>query len=230
LQAIVATLSTGPVAIGDEIGSSDIDLIMSTTRADGQLLKPDIPAMVIDKVFLQFGNSSTTPLVSPIQVWSSETTIEGYTWTFLLAINLAAPFTVYPSDLGLSGTSLVTLYPGFSEGEAFSSSNPINLDAMTPNTTVPFKYMMICPLLSNNWFIVGEYEKIVPVSNARISDLVVHPDGVDLVLAGAPSEVVNMRFVNANFQIFTGTCTISSSGICFMTCGNISGEYQCTSK
>jgi hypothetical protein len=60
LQALVATLSTGPVGIGDSIGGTNASLVMMTCRAgDGLLLKPDRPAQLMDLAFrlAAFGGS-----------------------------------------------------------------------------------------------------------------------------------------------------------------------------
>ena len=48
LQAVVATLSTGPVGPSDKIGCSDAKLIMRSVNSDGLILKPDRPARAID--------------------------------------------------------------------------------------------------------------------------------------------------------------------------------------
>ena len=48
LQAVVATLSTGPVGPSDKIGCSDAKLIMKSVNKDGLILKPDRPARAID--------------------------------------------------------------------------------------------------------------------------------------------------------------------------------------
>lgn len=53
LQAMVATLSAGPVQVGDGLGFSDRKLILRSCRSDGKLLHPFEPAMPIDAQMLQ---------------------------------------------------------------------------------------------------------------------------------------------------------------------------------
>ena len=49
VEALLAALSAGPVGIGDPIGDADVDLIRRTCRADGVLVRPDVPVAAIDR-------------------------------------------------------------------------------------------------------------------------------------------------------------------------------------
>jgi len=48
LHTLVAALSAGPVAPSDKMGYPNLKILMQATRADGVLLKPDIPARTMD--------------------------------------------------------------------------------------------------------------------------------------------------------------------------------------
>ena len=62
LQAVVSTLSTGPVAISDQIGKSDRALILRSCAADGTLLQPDRPATRTDAtLYRDAGLKATGP-------------------------------------------------------------------------------------------------------------------------------------------------------------------------
>ena len=43
VEALLAALSAGPVGVGDRIGEADVELIRRTCRADGVLVRPDVP-------------------------------------------------------------------------------------------------------------------------------------------------------------------------------------------
>ena len=45
-QLVVAVLTTGPVGIGDELGRTDLDMLMPALRNDSTVLKPAHPAIV----------------------------------------------------------------------------------------------------------------------------------------------------------------------------------------
>lgn len=53
LHAVVATLSTGPVQVGDGIGFTDSDIVLRTCMKNGRLLNPTLPATPIDSQFYQ---------------------------------------------------------------------------------------------------------------------------------------------------------------------------------
>ena len=54
LQSVVQALSTGPVAVGDQVGYSNRSLIMRACDMAGQLLTPDFPARELDAHFAHF--------------------------------------------------------------------------------------------------------------------------------------------------------------------------------
>lgn len=49
LEALVATLSTGPVGPGDKINGTNVNLLMRCCDGNGRLLKPSFPAVAIDR-------------------------------------------------------------------------------------------------------------------------------------------------------------------------------------
>ena len=49
VEALLSALSAGPVGIGDRIGEADIELIRRTCRADGVLVRPDVPVAAVDR-------------------------------------------------------------------------------------------------------------------------------------------------------------------------------------
>jgi len=49
VEALLAALSAGPVGIGDALGDADVGLIRRTCRADGVLVRPDVPVAATDR-------------------------------------------------------------------------------------------------------------------------------------------------------------------------------------
>jgi hypothetical protein len=49
---VVATLSAGPVGVGDPLGQTNAKNLFSAIRADGVLLKPDKPLLPIDAMYV----------------------------------------------------------------------------------------------------------------------------------------------------------------------------------
>src|SRR5258708_16546520 len=63
VEALLAALSAGPVGVGDRIGEADVELIRRTCRADGVLVRPDVPIAAIDGASFSPPFCSAHPLV-----------------------------------------------------------------------------------------------------------------------------------------------------------------------
>ena len=50
-ESLLAALSGGPVGIGDQLGHTRRELVLRTCRADGVLVKPDLPLAALDRCF-----------------------------------------------------------------------------------------------------------------------------------------------------------------------------------
>ena len=57
LGAVISTLSTGPIGIGDPAGKSNASLLFSTAAKNGVILKPSLPATPID-IFFYYGDNA----------------------------------------------------------------------------------------------------------------------------------------------------------------------------
>ena len=67
-EALLAALSAGPVGIGDQLGHTRRELVLRTCRADGVLVKPDLPVAALDRCFRGHGYFGAEPLVA--ETWS----------------------------------------------------------------------------------------------------------------------------------------------------------------
>ena len=61
---IVSVLSGGPVGTGDAIGTEDKANIMKACRADGVIVKPDVPLLPIDQNYVQMARQQHTPVIA----------------------------------------------------------------------------------------------------------------------------------------------------------------------
>lgn len=109
LQALVAALSAGPIALGDGIGDTDVDLVLRTCRSDGILLKPERPIFPIASWWV--GNAlgsgdGPTPRGAALNTHSGSaevgytyTELNGLRWYFVLGVGLDKAFHLTPSDV-----------------------------------------------------------------------------------------------------------------------------------
>lgn len=119
LNALVATLSTGPVSIADKAGTTNKTLVQRCVRADGRILQPDKPVTSVDSMFAQaftannnrFGGYSgsksrvrTTPQPHNVpnklgaQVWATTVSIEDRVWHYVLSIDVGIPWHIHGND------------------------------------------------------------------------------------------------------------------------------------
>jgi hypothetical protein len=63
-ELILATLSAGPVGVGDALGQIDASNLKRAMRTDSVLLKPDVPAEPIDASLIADAKGSSAPMVA----------------------------------------------------------------------------------------------------------------------------------------------------------------------
>ena len=95
LEALVATLSTGPVGFSDALGFNNASLIKSTCASDGLILKPSLPLAAIDRSFCRIkdspaagcGGQGQPPLPPHSQIWATHTAVCDHVWWFAVGIS-----------------------------------------------------------------------------------------------------------------------------------------------
>lgn len=86
LEAALAALSGGPVAIGDRIGRTDKNVVRRTCRVDGTIIKPDMPLAALNR------SLSAAPDASPL-IWADTTCCAGG-WRYILVVHAGHKSTV----------------------------------------------------------------------------------------------------------------------------------------
>jgi len=209
LQALVLSLSNGPYAFSDQIGKSDVALIMRCCNADGLVLRPDEPAMEIDKYFLNAAGLDTSGnvLSGGGEVWSTTSVIgnsEYLRYYYVFSVNLKASFKLYPSYIARSEggrTQAVDNWIAFetnstSSYKLFNETSPLTLDVSNKYT---FEYYTFIPLLSTDtdgYYLQGEVNKWISVSGHRFKEIIYEDSGeVYVRMQGAVGETVDVAFV-----------------------------------
>ena len=84
VEALLSALSTGPVGIGDPLGRADRGIVMRTCRADGVLVRPDVPLAAIDRCFAEHPVARAVPLVA-----EAFTDHPAGRWTYAVTLNVS---------------------------------------------------------------------------------------------------------------------------------------------
>lgn len=92
----------------------------------------------------------------------------------------------------------------------FGSSTPLNIDQCGKSD---FQYWVIAPYFPNGFALLGELNKITPVSAARFSDITVTDSDVTMKVNGVPKESVPVTLYDMkNKKSMVVTCTIGDAG------------------
>jgi hypothetical protein len=110
---LLATLTAGPVGVGDAIGALNKDNLMRAARPDGVIVKPDAPITPTDATYI--GDAAGQ---QPAMVAATHTDHDGlrhaYVYAYARAVPLPTPDTVYQAeDATLSGPVIATDHSGY---------------------------------------------------------------------------------------------------------------------
>jgi hypothetical protein len=90
-------MSGGPVGIGDRIGRTNPDIARRTCEDGGSLRQPDVPIGLIEDCLFD------SPERGERLAWvTASATVDGASWTYVVALNTAIQPTVVTDALALS--------------------------------------------------------------------------------------------------------------------------------
>ncbi|XP_062608013.1 uncharacterized protein LOC134269826, partial [Saccostrea cucullata] len=216
LEALISTLSAGPVGPGDQINNSDVELIMRCCDGNGRLLKPSRPATAIDKQIIKAAIPSADGPVG--EVWTSYTTIVSdrpRDFGILMATNLSSPYTVRNSDTGFPDSLRSALVFPFGLPEMwqpFDDDHPLVLDNCTREDFCLYLFSARETGLNGTDIVIfGEISKWVPMSPERVTNIVHAEINMRVGIRGKPGETVTMAFL-VNNSTRRSSCQIDTSG------------------
>ena len=182
VEALLSALSTGPVGLGDAIGTTDVAVAARTCRADGTIVRPDVPIAAVDACFRQHAVARPVPLVA-----ECHTDHPAGRWLQVFCAN------TYRGDETISGTADL--------GPAWPAGPVVALDLRTGAITRPtsgwpvtlepadWSHHLLAPLLPGALAVFGDVSKHAPVGRARISSIVAHDGGIEVSVAGQGEDV-----------------------------------------
>jgi hypothetical protein len=159
---LLSTLSAGMVGVGDPIGAESKTNLFQTVRADGMIVKPDVPIVPIDAMYAQDAQALLTPMVA-----STYTDFGGgmkalYVFAYARGTNTTATFN--PSSLGLSGN--VYVYNYFTgSGTVVQAGNNFS------DTVGSGSYYIVVPIGQSGIGFLGDAGKFVSLGKKRITQL-----------------------------------------------------------
>lgn len=218
---LAAALSGGPTSFSDAVGAENSTLIRAVCRSDGIILRSSRTFTALDAEFnsIIFGSWSgrddnvarlhaakddqSLPNGNLGEISSSVSIIGGvFTFYLVTAAELMEPFSLEPSDFAISSTDVPNLVAYSWDLNTFSPSLPSPAFSPTTELVTGHAYTdvpaltIIAPRIisgSNQWVVLGESGKLVPVSPQRICSIDADTDGgIVLTLLGGGNEPVMM--------------------------------------
>ena len=166
--------------------------------------------------------------------------IDGFTWYYIFAAELRAPYSLFTNELPPShstfpATSFLTTTIAFqytldrrvTKMVGFSEDNKLDIAQCDKSD---FQYWVIAPFLLNynKVILLGELTKIIPVSETQYR-FISYSDTLMLRVSGAPNEVVMTSFYYLyTDNIKTVSCLIGTTGINLLSIGGDPKLASCT--
>lgn len=188
-EALLSALSTGPVGLGDRAGRCDTDLVMATCRADGALIKPDVPIAATASSIV--ANPAFNPSLLIAECHSDH---GAGRWTYVSAMHAtptdeAITGTIRLGDLGEAGpTGDVVCWDWRNRTAVRMPSSAAYTVTLSREDWV---HLVLAPVLKGDLAVIGDVSKFASAGDARIQ---VDPspsddNGLRLVVKGAGESV-----------------------------------------
>jgi hypothetical protein len=159
---LLATLSAGPVGIGDRIGTMNTGNLLRSIRRDGVIVKPDVPLTPLDGSFLSDSQNLLAPIVS--STYSDFGGLKAYyLFAFPQGSNTQAVFRL--SDLGV--TQPVYLY-NYANGTG-RIVEP--WEVLNESIDGAWIYQVAAPIGSSGIAVIGDTGQFVTLGKKRVTQL-----------------------------------------------------------
>jgi hypothetical protein len=179
---LLSTLSAGMVGIGDALNSANKANLLRAMRADGIIVKPDLPIVQIDRTIVDEARAVAAPTIA-----TTSSSHPGGKTTYLFAFtdvgSIAAGFR--PAELGYTTDVYV-----YDVNRAVGRVAPVA--AMYSDTITDTAYYVVAPIGRSGMAFLGDAGKFASVGKQRISTW--SDDGtLRATVTFAPGETVTLH-------------------------------------
>jgi hypothetical protein len=194
-ESLLAALSGGPVGIGDQLGHTRSELVLRTCRADGVLVKPDLPIAALDRCFRGHGYFGAEPLVAE----TSSAHPAGRS-VYLVSMNASHAskqsgeplrFRVDFADLGAARPPGPVVLYDWRSGRFERLPADGGFDEVLGYQE--FGYRVLCPLLPGDVALFGDVAKYATLGDRRIFGVEIRDGELRFDVLGTPGERVNVE-------------------------------------
>ena len=156
---LIATLSAGPVGIGDAIGAIHGVNLKRAVRKDGVIVKPDVPLAPIEASFLSMAHAVDTPQIAA--TYSDFGALRtNYVFAYTQGSNTAVK--LRPSEVGAAGAVYVYDY-ATGKGQAIDAA-----DTVSGNIPGDAMYAVVAPIGPSGMAVIGDADQFVTMGKKRV--------------------------------------------------------------
>jgi hypothetical protein len=161
-QLMLATLSAGPVGIGDQIGSMSPANLLHAVRKDGVIVKPDFPLTPIDASYTNMARGIDAPQIDA--AYSDFGGGARTTYVFAYTQGGNAHVQMRPSDAGVAAGPVYVYDYASGTGQVMDAADTIdrqiNGDAM---------YLVVAPVGPSGMALIGDAGQFVTMGKKRVT-------------------------------------------------------------
>lgn len=159
---LLATLSAGPVGVGDPMGAGNGAVLSRAVRSDGVIVKPDTPLVPLDRSYRNAAHGLNTPLIAAAYSDFGDLTAH-YVLAYAQGSNLQAEFS--PGEIGLAGPAY--FYDYFSGAGQVRNATDLIATPIARNLL----YLVAAPIGPSGMAVIGDLGQFVPLGKKRIPSL-----------------------------------------------------------
>jgi hypothetical protein len=189
-EALLASLSGGPVGIGDRVDRADAELVMRTCRADGVLIKPDVPIAALDRSFRRNAFLEPEPLIA-----ETHSAHPAGTWFYVASFNVwregqSLPVRLSLSEFGAMRPEGPVMAYDWRTGEFERLEADGALECLLD--PLGWNLWVLCPILPGEITLFGDVSKYATMGDRRVRAARASATGLEFEVLGAPGESVTL--------------------------------------
>jgi hypothetical protein len=164
----LATLTAGPVGVGDAMDQIDAKNIGTCIRADGVIVKPDTAIVPLDQTYVSDAGDKKSPMIA-----AAYTDHGSHRTAYVFCFPRSAAQTQIafrPADLGIS-TDAWVYEPSAAKGKLVAANGSFNAEFAEPNHKKAWSYFVVSPVGSSGIALVGDAGKIVTAGRQRVAEI-----------------------------------------------------------
>jgi hypothetical protein len=191
---LIATLSGGPVGVGDALGKTSVENVRNVMRADSVIVKPDVGLHPIERMYAEDAAGKQSPMIAVASSGAGDSAAH-YVFAYPRKAS-DTNTTVALSELNISGGAIaydwvkktaVAVAPGGNVTIDFDGeSDDGGVDKAAP--TDRWGYAVVTPLSKSGIAIIGDANQFATLGSKRISSVMGTGEGEQVTVHFAAGE------------------------------------------